>query len=113
MRNEPRCERARCAFFADNCLLNGCTMDYGPFGFVEKYDPTWSPFTSDMERKFGFENQPLAARVNVSTFVKARVAQHRARAETGTGGAAMSVREGHTQSRVCCLQHGIAWHSMA
>ena len=46
---------------SDNCLLSGRTLDYGPFGFVEAYEPLWSPFTSDAERKFGFERQPLAA----------------------------------------------------
>ena len=48
---------------SDNCLLSGRTMDYGPFGFVERYESLWSPFTSDMERKFGFERQPLASQV--------------------------------------------------
>ena len=52
---------------SDNCLLSGRTMDYGPFGFVEQYEPLWSPFTSDAERKFGFERQPLAAQVKRST----------------------------------------------
>lgn len=33
----------------------------GLFGFVEEYEPLWSPFTSDVERKFGFELQPVAA----------------------------------------------------
>lgn len=56
---------------SDNCLLSGRTMDYGPFGFVEAYEPLWSPFTSDMERKFGFERQPLAAQVNVMTLARA------------------------------------------
>lgn len=56
---------------SDNCLLSGRTMDYGPFGFVERYEPLWSPFTSDMERKFGFERQPLAAQVNVMTLARA------------------------------------------
>ena len=56
---------------SDNCLLSGRTMDYGPFGFVEDYEPLWSPFTSDMERKFGFERQPLAAQVNVMTLARA------------------------------------------
>jgi len=46
-------------------------MDYGPFGFVEEYSPLWSPFTSDMERKFGFERQPVAAQVNVMTLARA------------------------------------------
>ena len=56
---------------SDNCLLSGRTMDYGPFGFVEAYEPLWSPFTSDMERKFGFERQPLAAQVNLMTLARA------------------------------------------
>jgi len=56
---------------SDNCLLSGRTMDYGPFGFVEAYEALWSPFTSDMERKFGFERQPLAAQVNLLTLAKA------------------------------------------
>uniref|UniRef100_A0A7S0IW07 Selenoprotein O n=1 Tax=Calcidiscus leptoporus TaxID=127549 RepID=A0A7S0IW07_9EUKA len=58
---------------SDNCLLSGRTMDYGPFGFVEEYTPLWSPFTSDMERKFGFERQPVAAQVNVLTLARALV----------------------------------------
>ena len=28
-------------FNADNCLVGGRTMDYGPFGFIERYDPKW------------------------------------------------------------------------
>ena len=55
---------------SDNCLLSGRTMDYGPFGFVEEYQPMWSPFTSDAERKFGFERQPLAAQVNLMTLAR-------------------------------------------
>lgn len=58
---------------SDNCLLSGRTMDYGPFGFMERYDPLWSPFTSDMERKFGFERQPLASQVNLMTLARALV----------------------------------------
>ena len=56
---------------SDNILLSGRTMDYGPFGFVERYEPLWSPFTSDAERKFGFERQPVAAQVNVMTLARA------------------------------------------
>jgi len=56
---------------SDNMLLSGRTMDYGPFGFVEQYEPLWSPFTSDAERKFGFERQPVAAQVNVMTLARA------------------------------------------
>ena len=56
---------------SDNCLVSGRTMDYGPFGFIEKYEQLWSPFTSDMERKFGFERQPLASQVNLMTLARA------------------------------------------
>jgi len=56
---------------SDNCLLSGRTMDYGPFGFLERYEPLWSPFTSDMERKFGFERQPFASQVNLMTLARA------------------------------------------
>ncbi|XP_063899869.1 protein adenylyltransferase SelO-like [Zophobas morio] len=56
---------------SDNCLLAGITMDYGPFGFVEKYDPLWTPFTSDPQQNFGFERQLLASYVNFATLTKA------------------------------------------
>ncbi len=56
---------------SDNCLLAGLTMDYGPFGWMEQYDPLWTPFTSDPERKFGFERQPLAHAVNLATLAEA------------------------------------------
>ena len=58
---------------SDNCLLSGRTMDYGPFGFVEEYSELWTPFTSDMEAKFGFERQPLAAQGNVMTLGRALI----------------------------------------
>ena len=29
-------------FNADNCLVGGRTMDYGPFGFMDKYDPSFA-----------------------------------------------------------------------
>jgi len=50
---------------SDNTLVGGRTLDYGPFGFMEKFDPSWSPFTSDPAKNFGFLNQPRAALVNV------------------------------------------------
>jgi len=58
---------------SDNCLLSGRTMDYGPFGFIEQYSPLWSPFTSDAEKKFGFERQPTAAQMNLLTLARALV----------------------------------------
>jgi len=58
---------------SDNCLLSGRTMDYGPFGFVERYDPLHNPFTSDPERKYGFERQPLASQMNLITLAQSLI----------------------------------------
>lgn len=32
-------------FNADNCLVGGHTMDYGPFGFMEEYNPLFAKWT--------------------------------------------------------------------
>jgi len=29
---------------SDNCLAGARTMDYGPFGFMELFNPTWCPW---------------------------------------------------------------------
>jgi serine/tyrosine/threonine adenylyltransferase len=33
----------------DNCSLLGLTIDYGPYGFLEPYDPGWTPNTTDAQ----------------------------------------------------------------
>ena len=50
---------------SDNTLVGGRTLDYGPYGLMEKYNPMYQPFTSDQERKFAFAKQPTAMHVNV------------------------------------------------
>jgi len=57
-------------FNSDNCLVAGRTMDYGPFGFIEKYDPMWNMWVGGGEH-FAFMNQPGAAERNFFSFVKA------------------------------------------
>eukprot|EP00597_Dinobryon_sp_UTEXLB2267_P007046 CAMPEP_0170097146 /NCGR_PEP_ID=MMETSP0019_2-20121128/29045_1 /TAXON_ID=98059 /ORGANISM="Dinobryon sp., Strain UTEXLB2267" /LENGTH=627 /DNA_ID=CAMNT_0010319347 /DNA_START=8 /DNA_END=1892 /DNA_ORIENTATION=- len=49
---------------SDNTLLGGRTLDYGPFGWMEKFDPFYQPFTSDTDGKFSFIRQPTAMSVN-------------------------------------------------
>ena len=46
-------------FNADNCLLSGLTLDYGPFGFIEKYQPGWGMWIGAGEH-YSFLNQPEA-----------------------------------------------------
>jgi uncharacterized protein YdiU (UPF0061 family) len=50
---------------SDNCLVAGRTLDYGPYGMVERFDPSYQPFTSDQDGKFAFLQQPQAMHVNI------------------------------------------------
>lgn len=50
-------------FNSDNCAIGGFTLDYGPFGFCETFDPRFQPWTGGGEH-FSFFNQPVAAEAN-------------------------------------------------
>lgn len=52
---------------SDNTLVGGRTMDYGPFGWMETFDPHYQPFTSDAYGNFTFIRQPTAMQVNLRT----------------------------------------------
>ena len=56
-------------FNSDNCAAGGFTLDYGPFGFCEKFDPWFQPWTGGGEH-FSFFNQPAAAEANYHMFWK-------------------------------------------
>lgn len=55
---------------SDNILVGGRTLDYGPFAFMEKFDPLYQPFTSDQQGKFCFMRQPSAMAVNMMTLTE-------------------------------------------
>jgi uncharacterized protein YdiU (UPF0061 family) len=57
-------------FNSDNCAAGGFTLDYGPFGFCEMFDPVFQPWTGG-GRHFSFLNQPLAAEKNFNMFCSA------------------------------------------
>lgn len=57
-------------FNSDNCAAGGFTLDYGPFGFCEIFDPWFQPWTGGGEH-FAFFNQPNAAEANYYMFWKA------------------------------------------
>jgi len=57
-------------FNGDNCLVGGRTMDYGPFGFIEEYDPLFAKWTGSGQH-FAFMSQPEAAAANYKTLVDA------------------------------------------
>jgi len=50
----------------DNMSILGLTIDYGPYGWLEDYDPTWTPNTTDASgRRYCFGNQPQIAHWNL------------------------------------------------
>ena len=43
----------------DNMSILGDTIDYGPFGFLERFDPNYTPNVTDFQaRRYAFRNQP-------------------------------------------------------
>ena len=57
-------------FNGDNCAAGGFTLDYGPFGFIDMFDPKYQPWTGGGIH-FSFLNQPQAAERNFRMFCKA------------------------------------------
>jgi uncharacterized protein YdiU (UPF0061 family) len=55
---------------SDNTLLSGATVDYGPFGFMERYEPFYTVFTSDPLGRAGFMRQPDCLHLNVTVLGK-------------------------------------------
>jgi len=50
----------------DNMSILGLTIDYGPYGWVEDYDPYWTPNTTDASgRRYRFGQQAEVARWNL------------------------------------------------
>jgi len=56
-------------FNSDNCAAGGFTLDFGPFGFMDVYNPKYQPWTGGGEH-FAFLNQPHAAKKNFHLFCK-------------------------------------------
>jgi len=54
-------------FNSDNCAVGGFTLDYGPFGFCELFNPQYQPWTGGGQH-FAFLNQPVAAEQNFHMF---------------------------------------------
>jgi len=57
-------------FNSDNCAAGGYTLDYGPFGFCEVFNPHYQPWTGGGQH-FAFLNQPEAAKRNFHMFCTA------------------------------------------
>ncbi len=49
----------------DNMSIVGCTIDYGPFGFMDYYDPDFICNASDNEGRYAFKRQPSICKWNL------------------------------------------------
>ena len=50
----------------DNMSILGLTIDYGPYGWLDNYDPDWTPNTTDAQNKrYRYGNQPTVAHWNL------------------------------------------------
>ncbi|XP_053398537.1 protein adenylyltransferase SelO-like isoform X2 [Mercenaria mercenaria] len=50
----------------DNFSILSITIDYGPFGFLDGYDPKFVPNTSDDEERYSYEKQPDVGKFNLN-----------------------------------------------
>ena len=56
----------------DNMSITGLTIDYGPYGWLEDYNPGWTPNTTDASgRRYCFGNQPGIAQWNLAKLANA------------------------------------------
>lgn len=56
----------------DNMSILGLTIDYGPYGWLESYDPLWTPNTTDAHgRRYCFQKQGQIALWNLAQLASA------------------------------------------
>jgi uncharacterized protein YdiU (UPF0061 family) len=55
----------------DNMSILGLTMDYGPYGFMERYDPTFICNHSDHHGRYSFQHQPDIGYWNIRALAQA------------------------------------------
>ncbi|MDD4910770.1 MAG: YdiU family protein [Sideroxydans sp.] len=56
----------------DNMSILGLTIDYGPYGWVDNFDPGWTPNTTDEQfHRYCFGQQSVVARWNLERLAEA------------------------------------------
>ncbi len=56
----------------DNMSILGLTIDYGPYGWIDNFDPNWTPNTTDAQgRRYRFGQQPQIAFWNLTRLASA------------------------------------------
>ena len=56
----------------DNMSIIGETIDYGPYGWLDDFDPEWTPNTTDAaNRRYRYSQQPAIAQWNLMQLANA------------------------------------------
>ena len=56
----------------DNLSIIGETIDYGPYGYLDDFNPDWTPNTTDSaHRRYRYSNQPGIAQWNLMQLANA------------------------------------------
>lgn len=56
----------------DNMSILGLTIDYGPYGWIDNFDPNWTPNTTDAQgRRYRYGHQPQIAFWNLTRLASA------------------------------------------
>lgn len=53
----------------DNLSITGSTLDYGPFGFMERFNPAWINNHSDHTGRYAYQNQPAIGHWNLNVWL--------------------------------------------
>jgi serine/tyrosine/threonine adenylyltransferase len=53
----------------DNLNITGSTLDFGPYGFVERFRPNWINNHSDHQGRYTYQNQPSIGHWNLWTWL--------------------------------------------
>lgn len=53
----------------DNLNITGSTLDFGPYGFMERFRPNWINNHSDHQGRYSYQNQPSMGHWNLWTWL--------------------------------------------
>lgn len=91
----------------DNLSVLGLTIDYGPYGWMDDFDPDFTPNTTDAERgRYRYANQPAIAQWNLSRLAGALVSLFSDQAPLHAGLARFAEVYTHTHQQLTAAKFG-------
>lgn len=57
----------------DNLNITGSTLDFGPYGFMERFRPNWINNHSDYQGRYTYQNQPSIGHWNLWTWLNSLI----------------------------------------